>query len=158
MPPKPAGSNDDRLASAGSSAVEAIEHEVGVLLRRSRAFSGQMAGQVHPDLEPGAYGILVRLVTTGGERLTDLAAWFGVGKPTMSRQVAVLERLELIERTPDPDDARAQVLRLTPDGRRRVVSAREARRERFRELLLLWPSDDVETLGHLLRRFNALDY
>lgn len=149
------GVDEDRADPA--DAVEALEEEVGVLLRRSRAFSGQMAREVHPELEPGAYGILVRLATTGGERLTDLAAWFGVGKPTMSRQVRVLESLRLLERSPDPDDARAQVLRLTADGRSRLDEARVARRKRFRELLSRWPDDDVETLGRLLRRFNALD-
>lgn len=142
---------------ADNAAVEALELELAVLLRRARAFSAQIAREVHPDLEPGAYGLLVRLAATGGERLTDLAAAFGVGKPTVSRQVAVLERLRLLERTPDPDDARAQVLRLSPDGAARLESARSARRERFRGLLARWPETDVESLARLLQRFNGLD-
>ena len=137
--------------------MEHLERELGVLMRRARSFSGQLAREVHPDLEPGAYAILVRLADTGGARLTDLAGWFGVGKPTMSRQVAVLERLDLVGRVEDPDDARAQVLSLTDLGSRRLGAARTARRDRFRALLGAWPDADVRTLGDLLHRFNALD-
>ncbi|MGJ7440940.1 MarR family winged helix-turn-helix transcriptional regulator [Aquipuribacter sp. MA13-6] len=141
----------------GLRPVERVEAEVGVLLRRARRFSAQIARDVHPDVEPGAYGILVRLASTGGERLTDVAAAFGVGKPTVSRQVAVLERLRLLDRSPDPLDARAQVLRLTPEGAERLDRARTARRGRFRELLRQWPEDDVTALADLLHRFNDLD-
>jgi DNA-binding MarR family transcriptional regulator len=137
--------------------VEQLEQEIGVLLRRARSFSGQLAREVHPDLEPGAYAILVRLADTGGARLTDLAGWFGVGKPTMSRQVAVLERLALVGRDDDPADARAQVISLTDLGADRLGSARTGRRERFRALLGTWPQDDVRTLAGLLHRFNALE-
>lgn len=141
----------------GLQPVERLEAEVGVLLRRARRFSAQIARDVHPDLEPGAYSILVRLSGTGGERLTDVAAAFGVGKPTVSRQVAVLEQLRLLDRSPDPLDARAQVLRLTPEGAQRLDRARTARRQRFRELLQQWPEDDVTALADLLHRFNDLD-
>ncbi len=146
------------MATEGDqTAVELLERELAVLLRRARAISAQLAMQVHPSLEPGAYALLVRLATTGGERLTDLAAAFGVGKPTLSRQVAVLERLRLIERSADPHDARAQILRLTPDGANQVAAARAARRERFRGLLARWPDEDVATLAQLLHRFNRLE-
>ena len=140
-----------------SDPVEQLEHELGVLLRRARSFSGQIAREVHPDLEPGAYAILVRLAETGGTRLTDLADWFGVGKPTVSRQVAVLERLALVARTADPGDARAQVIRLTDLGADRLGTARAGRRDRFRALLGTWPQDDVRSLAGLLHRFNALE-
>lgn len=146
------------MASEGEpAAVEELERELAVLLRRARVLSAQLAKQVHPSLEPGAYSLLVRLATTGGERLTDLAAAFGVGKPTLSRQVTALERWQLIERTVDPDDARAQILRLTLAGASQVAAARAARRERFRGLLASWPDEDVATLARLLHRFNAVD-
>jgi DNA-binding MarR family transcriptional regulator len=135
--------------------VQLLERELGVLLRRARGTWGQLAREVHPDLEPAAYGILTRLADAGDARLTDLAAWFGVGKPTMSRQVAELERLELIERAPDPDDARAQRVSLTTEGAERVGRARRARNAHFRERLAAWPADDVRALADLLHRLNT---
>lgn len=43
----------------------ALERELAVFLRRARASSGEMAREVHPDLEPAAYGLLVRLDEAG---------------------------------------------------------------------------------------------
>ena len=39
----------------------ALERELTVFLRRARSSSGEMAREVHPDLESAAYGLLVRL-------------------------------------------------------------------------------------------------
>lgn len=127
-----------------------------MLLRRARAMSIQLAREVHPDLEPGAYLLLARLASTGGARLTELAAFLGVGKPTVSRQLSVLQRLGLVERVPDPQDARAQTIRNTTEGARRLAAARDGRRTRFRELLGGWPTAEVAQLADLLRRFNEL--
>lgn len=85
----------------------ALERELAVFLRRARASSGELAREVHPDLEPAAYGLLVRLADAGAQRATDLAGYFGVGKATMSRQLHALEKLGLVAREPDPADGRA---------------------------------------------------
>ena len=60
----------------------ALERELAVFLRRARASSGELAREVHPDLEPAAYGLLVRLADAGTQRATDLAAYIGVGPGT----------------------------------------------------------------------------
>lgn len=91
----------------------ALERELAVFLRRARASSGEMAREVHPELEPAAYGLLVRLESAGRQRATELAAYFGVGKATMSRQLRALEDLGLVAREPDPADGRAWLVRLT---------------------------------------------
>ncbi len=133
-----------------------LEHELAVLLRRSRGFSAQVARAVHPDVEPAAYAMLVRLSETGGDRLTQLASYFGVGKATVSRQLAQLHDLGLVDRVDDPDDARAQVVRLSQLGAQRLDAARAARHRRFRQMLAEWEPGDLRTLAELLRRFNSL--
>jgi DNA-binding MarR family transcriptional regulator len=90
----------------------------------------------------------------GSARLTDLAAYFGVGKPTMSRQIQLLEQVDLVTRTADQTDRRAQTLSLTPHGAAQLHQVRDARRDRFRTLLAPWPSQDVAELGTLLGRLN----
>ena len=95
----------------------ALERELTVLLRRARAKSGEMAREVHPDLESAAYGLLVRLDEAGRQRATELAAYFGVGKATMTRQLRALEDLGLVAREPDPADGRAWLVHLTEEGR-----------------------------------------
>ncbi|MEV7965688.1 MarR family winged helix-turn-helix transcriptional regulator [Sphaerisporangium sp. NPDC088356] len=134
----------------------AVEHQLGVLFRRSRALSAEVGREVHPELEPGAYGLLVRIGDVAPARSSDLAAYFGVGKATISRQLKVLEELGLIGRQPDPLDGRAHLLDLTAEGRLRLDRARSARQQRFYALLGTWPQDDVRLLGQMLARFNAL--
>jgi DNA-binding MarR family transcriptional regulator len=136
---------------------ELVEHELALLLRRVRALSRTIAREVHPDLDPTAYGLLIRLDETGGARLTDLAAYFGVGKPSLSRQVATLERLGLVSRRDDPADARAARLALTPSAAARLEEVRRGRRGRLRARMRRWPEGDVAELGRLLHRLNAAD-
>lgn len=133
----------------------ALERELSVILRRARATSGEMAREVHPGLEAAAYGLLVRLESAGRQRATDLAAYFGVGKATMSRQLRALEDLGLVNREPDPEDGRASLVHLTHEGLVRFRSVRDARRARYVRKLADWDRAEVAELARLLHHFNA---
>ncbi|MFF4589762.1 MarR family winged helix-turn-helix transcriptional regulator [Streptomyces sp. NPDC000345] len=131
-----------------------LERELTVLFRRARANQGEMAREVHPDLESAAYGLLVRLEECGRQRATELAAYIGVGKATMSRQLRALEQLGLIAREPDPADGRAWLVDLTEEGRSRVSRVREARRERYVSHFSHWDRREVAELARLLHQLN----
>ncbi|MFB7358748.1 MarR family winged helix-turn-helix transcriptional regulator [Streptomyces gardneri] len=133
----------------------ALERELAVFLRRARAQSGEMAREVHPELEPAAYGLFVRLDDAGPQRATELAGYFGVGKATMSRQLRALEMLGLVVRDPDPADGRASLVRLTEEGRDRFRHVRDARRERYVRKLVDWDRAEVAELARLLHHFNV---
>ncbi|MFB6816324.1 MarR family winged helix-turn-helix transcriptional regulator [Streptomyces sp. NPDC056347] len=133
----------------------ALERELAVFLRRARANSGEMAREVHPELESAAYGLLVQLESAGPQRATDLAAYFGVGKATMSRQLRALETLGLVAREPDPADGRAFLVHLTAEGLDRYRSVRDARRERYVRKLADWDRAEVAELARLLHHLNA---
>ncbi|MFC8292432.1 MarR family winged helix-turn-helix transcriptional regulator [Streptomyces sp. NPDC057242] len=133
----------------------ALERELAVFLRRARAQSGEMAREVHPELEPAAYGLFVRLDDAGPQRATELAGYFGVGKATMSRQLRALEDLGLVARDPDPADGRASLVRLTEEGRNRFRRVRDARRERYVRKLADWDRAEVAELARLLNHFNV---
>jgi len=132
----------------------ALERELTVLLRRARANQGEMAREVHPDLESAAYGLLVRLDECGRQRATELAAYIGVGKATMSRQLRALEELGLVAREPDPADGRAWLIALTQEGHDRVTRVRAARRARYAGRLEDWDSREVAELARLLNQLN----
>jgi DNA-binding MarR family transcriptional regulator len=136
-------------------AYDALEREFSLLLRRARANASELSREVHPDLDGSAYMLLSYVVQADGLRAGDLAALFGVDKGAISRQVTRLERAGLIERRPDPDDRRAQVLVATREGARRHAAAIAQRRARFRERLRDWPDADVATLARLLGRLNV---
>lgn len=146
----------DLAAAEEYAAFFEVEHELGVLFRRAHALSAHIGRRVHPELEPGAYGLLVRIDRVAPVRPSDLAAYVGVGKATISRQVKVLDELGLVGREPDPLDRRAHLLVLTEEGRQRLGRARGARRRQLHALLAAWPEEDVRLLARMLRRFNAL--
>ncbi|MFI2089520.1 MarR family winged helix-turn-helix transcriptional regulator [Streptomyces rishiriensis] len=150
--------NDDGRSSRGVEQDDreflSLERELTVLLRRARANQGEMAREVHPDLESAAYGLLVRLEECGRQRATELAAYIGVGKATMSRQLRALEQLGLIARAPDPADGRAWLVDLTEEGRSRVSRVREARRERYVSHFSHWDRAEVAELARLLQQLN----
>jgi DNA-binding MarR family transcriptional regulator len=133
---------------------DTVAHQLAVLLRKVRAVSRTAAREVHPDLDATAYGLLIRLDETGGARLTDLSAYFAVGKPSLSRQVAFLERLGLVTREESPGDRRSARLVLSSQGADRLHAARSSRRGALRAQLEQWPVEDVATFGRLLRKLT----
>jgi DNA-binding MarR family transcriptional regulator len=54
---------------------------------------------------------------TGGLHASDLADRLGVSRQAVAQAVAALERNRYVTREPNPDDARAQIIELTPRGR-----------------------------------------
>ncbi|WP_354173752.1 MarR family winged helix-turn-helix transcriptional regulator [Arthrobacter sp. UYEF36] len=145
------GGPDDSTGTA----LTAVEHQLSLLWRRARSISHHLSRQVHPDLEPAAYGLLSVIRKQGAMRLTELASSIGVGKPSVSRQIAFLERLGLVSKEADPLDGRAQIIRLTPTGEERMHEVQDARREVFRERLGEWPLEELQTLSSYIAKLNA---
>lgn len=136
------------------SAIEQLEQQLSMLWRRSRSISHRVARDVHPDMEPAAYGLLIILQSEGAMRLTELAANIGVGKPSVSRQVTLLESLGLVRKQADPFDGRAQTITLTEKGLNQLMTTQLARKQAFRNRLSEWSEHDVEHLAVLLARLN----
>ncbi|EFL37759.1 MarR family winged helix-turn-helix transcriptional regulator [Streptomyces griseoflavus] len=134
-----------------AEAVETIQREMTVFARRARASAGRM----HPELSLVSYTLLGHLETSGGCRATDLAAHYALDKSTVSRQVTALERSGLVERRPDPEDHRVQVVMLTSEGRRILARVTESRRAAFGERLADWPEEDLRRFAGYLERYNA---
>ena len=68
-----------------------------------------------------------------GARLTTLARHSRITKQSMSALVDDLEKKGFVERTPDPDDARATLIRLTAKGRELAKEIRELGRDLERD-------------------------
>lgn len=91
-----------------------IAHALSRLALFWRAAGWQAAGAA--GLTPTQAEILARLAAQGPQRGTDLAAALGVTAPTLSDSAAALAAKGLARRLPDPADARARRLALTPEG------------------------------------------
>jgi DNA-binding MarR family transcriptional regulator len=127
---------------------------MAALWRRSRARIRALARQVHPQLDPAAYPLVVLLAGRGPLRISDVGTALELDKSTASRQVDAVVRLGLAERLADPTDARARLVGLTGDGRDRVQRLQQEQVGRWRASLAEWPADDVRHLTALLHRLG----
>lgn len=132
-----------------------IEQEVGVLIRRVRRVIGDRARAVHPDLAASTYLLLTHVAEAGPLRASALVDGTGIDKGAISRQVTLLVELGLVAGTKDPDDGRATLLEVTPDGRERLARVQRERSERFGERLGDWSDEDLEDFVARLSRYNA---
>lgn len=145
------GSEDPDKAAA----MDDLDLQLSLLWRRARAINHQLTRSVHPDLEPAAYGLLSVLLHRGQMRLTDLAKHIGVGKPSISRQIALLVTIGLVQKADDPIDGRAQLIELTAAGRERMSLVQTGRHNAFHARLKDWDGNELATLATLLSKLNA---
>ena len=78
-------------------------------------------------LDPGTFWLLKNIAANGSMRVTDIAQHANLDVSTVSRHVAQLHKTGLIERTPDPDDRRAQRVRMTDSGQQKLTADLRAR-------------------------------
>ncbi|MFE5075960.1 MarR family winged helix-turn-helix transcriptional regulator [Streptomyces halstedii] len=131
--------------------LDVIQRELTAFARRARA----TAARLHPDLPLVSYTLLAHIDYRQGCRATDLAAHYMLDKSTVSRQVAALEKLGLVERHPDPNDHRIQVLHPTASGTQALASTQASRRAAYRERLGSWTADDLAQFADYLLRYNS---
>ena len=135
--------------------MRALEHEMGVLVRRIRRMIAERARMVHPELSPVAYSMLMALNDSGPRRASDLVEMFAIDKGAVSRQVQSLLELGLIERAPDPEDRRAAILSITEEGSRRLASIAAARRSEVIDRLAEWSDEDLQAFVSAMARYNS---
>jgi DNA-binding MarR family transcriptional regulator len=145
-----ADSQDGRPGSAPGASVERF---VSALLRwGSRP-------EVRRAMLPEGVGLsttddwlLRRVRDVGPVRLSELAAWQGVDRSTMTSQARHLEELGLVERRPDPADRRAVLVQVTSAGRRVQDDSVARARVVLDGLVADWSADDRADLARLLDR------
>ncbi|GAA2423402.1 MarR family winged helix-turn-helix transcriptional regulator [Streptomyces mauvecolor] len=81
------------------------------------------------DLTPSQVSALTLIDKGGAASASALAATEGVRPQSMAATLAALGRQGLIQRSPDPEDGRRQLVTLTSAGRERAEGNRQARTE-----------------------------
>jgi DNA-binding MarR family transcriptional regulator len=108
------------------SAVRAARDLRVVFSRLRRRLSEVAATQ---DLTPSQTSVLTRLSKEGASSASALAAAERVRPQSMATTLAALDQHGLIQRHPDPEDGRRQLVMLTAAGRERAEGDRQAREE-----------------------------
>jgi DNA-binding MarR family transcriptional regulator len=144
-----------RPETSRQRAVDQIEGAFALMARKSGLprIHERMAAAARTSLDPSSFKLLRHLGEAGPIRASDLAASACLDLSTVSRQVAGLESLGLVERRRDPLDGRASLLLLSARGRAASSRLSEARRAMFGEMVTDWPEEDVERFAELLTRF-----
>jgi DNA-binding MarR family transcriptional regulator len=117
----------ERTAGDGGLAEEADAERMpeAELPSRLRLAIGRLARvlrrHVAGELTMSQWSALSTIARCGPLRIGELGELEGVSVPTLSRLVADLEALGLVERRTDPADARAHRLTVTAAGRQRLA-------------------------------------
>lgn len=110
----------------------------------------QLRQQTMGGLTPSQLSCLTSVERMEPVRLAELAAREAVAPPTLTRIVAVLVEIGMVERQPDPDDARAALITSTAAGRAALQRVREERTAFLVDRLHALPAEDRQRLPALV--------
>lgn len=114
------------MERVSESAVEAARNLRAMFSRLRRRLLEVATAE---DLTPSQTAVLIRLVKDGPASTSQLAGAERVRPQSMATTLAGLDRHGMIERRPDPEDGRRQLIELTALGRTHAEHDREVRRE-----------------------------
>ncbi|MEO8479456.1 MAG: MarR family transcriptional regulator [Gemmatimonadota bacterium] len=118
--------------------------------RTVRARQGELL-QPH-GLHPGQDALLLEVWREPGLNQSSLAHRLGIESPTVTRMVARLERVGLLERRRDPDDARCMRIHPTPRSRLLEAAVKRVWEELGEDLARGIGADDAAELTSLAER------
>jgi DNA-binding MarR family transcriptional regulator len=113
----------------------------------------QMVREAGISLDRALFPLLVMVERLGPVGVVDLADRVGRDYTTVSRQVAKLESLGLVDRQGSADDRRVREATITPKGKAMTDLVDGARERMGRVIFARWDPRDVEKLVRLLRKF-----
>ena len=106
-------------------------------------------------LDRALFPLLTRIGLAHPIGVVELANLVGRDHSVVSRQVAKLEALSLVERQPANGDQRIRLLSPSAAGRKMLNQFSATRRRFLDERLAGWTDEERSTLLELLRRFSA---
>ena len=134
--------------------VRSVEAEVLALLRRARRATGDRARLIDPALGPLGYQVLSHVREQDGCSQAHVAEALGMDKGAVSRQVQQLIELGLVEKSEDPSDRRAYVVRLSEEGETRMGTLQAERRSVYAARFDEWTVDELTVLAEQLAKYN----
>ena len=112
--------------------------------------------EANADLSPSLTSALSSIERHGPVTPSDLANCERVQRPTITRVLARLEELELIERTADPADGRSTLVTITPVGRALLGDLRTRRDAFLADRLSRLPAEDRAVLDRASEVLESL--
>jgi DNA-binding MarR family transcriptional regulator len=104
-------------------------------------------------LDRALFPLLVGIERFGPIGVVEMAARVGRDYTTVSRQVAKLDSLGLVERRPSAADRRVREAVVTPKGKAMTERVDTARERRGRAIFETWEAQGVDELVRLMRKY-----
>ncbi|MDP9027094.1 MAG: MarR family transcriptional regulator [Actinomycetota bacterium] len=134
--------------------ITANDDELRMLLQRvARRIRNNRADGAMSDTQ---MGVLFRLEASSATP-SQLAERERVTPPSMNRTLNALERAGLVERSPDPDDARKVIVTITPAAEAVIAETRRLRTRWFSQQLAALAPDEraaLQAVIPVLRRIS----
>jgi DNA-binding MarR family transcriptional regulator len=132
---------------------------LGALLRHpyewmSEGLYPALAARGFDDVRP-AFSVVLRNLPATGARVSDLAARAGMTKQSMGYLVDQMLAAGLVDIAPDPQDRRANTVRLTTRGEQVVASGIELSKRFEAHLAQLVGARKIEQLRSILLEIQA---
>lgn len=110
----------------------------------------------HALAESGSQGFTALAIVHvhGPMRVSEVARSLGVDLSVASRQLAALRSAGHVERRPDPDDRRAQLVAVTDAGRKVLAESHRRMVHAFGRVLAGWSDEEVAALSGGLARLR----
>lgn len=112
----------------------------------------KLMGLAGVPLDRAAVALLRQIADSEPLRPGELAHRLGVEASHVTRTVQQLEKSGYVTRVPDPDDRRAQRIRLTEQGRDAIARVREVGARGMEAALSGWSADELRRLATLFHR------
>jgi DNA-binding MarR family transcriptional regulator len=138
-----------------TSRAERIEHIVRDLVPSASQLTRLVLGQARGEISRSEGGIL-RTLSDGPRRVTELAELEGLAQPTTTVLIKELERRGCVSRGRDPEDGRAVLVSLTPEGAGALERYRAQYRALLRERIGAMPEEQIEALENAVGALEAL--
>lgn len=139
-------------STTSPDSVEVIETEMTRLARTLAV----LARHAEPELklDRAGYLLLRTLDRIGPASINTLAAAVGLDASTVTRQVATMKELGLVERKTNPGDRRSCIISPTDEGTELMRTMCRERRTSLNNVVGDWADEERSMLGRLLAKLN----
>lgn len=141
-------------SSDRDTAVRRLQDCMDDLVIRVRDYYRQVGESIAPGLLPSTFKVLTSVNRFGEVPISVLADHLGSDKGQISRSVSELESRGLVVRTPDPEDARVRLVKLTEDAKARLSHARLPFEQLLGNALQDWDTEDIDQFAGLLAKLS----
>ena len=132
-------------------ALSEFQGHLNLIFARARSLWKESAARIHPELQPSGYKLLTFIARAGSANAHQLADSFEMDKSVVSRQVRMLEDLDLLVSRPDDNDGRQRVLTATPAACEILADLRGDHADRLRGILSELTPEELQSASKVFR-------